>query len=188
MRLDRNINADGLGKYALVAVRKLHPATREHLTNESHFVSFPREAVETGAGFFVIKYTDRFAAHALSAYLIAVRSEVKELLSEAMGICDASRNGRMPVADAVAALKGITAKAADLAEYAEDLAAEVEKARQTTVDGPHDLIRETVPQTGPEPAPQYAVRCSMRCQTSRGVTQCVKPEGHPGDHEFPEAP
>lgn len=62
MKLDRNINPDGKGKYALLNLRK--------------------NTVEWGdqTQFFVIKYSDAFAAPALQAYADAVfdRAEKEE--------------------------------------------------------------------------------------------------------------
>jgi len=61
MKLDRNINPDGKGKYALINLRK--------------------NIVEWGGGdgqFFVIKYKDIFAAPALKAYANAVFKAVLE--------------------------------------------------------------------------------------------------------------
>lgn len=61
MKLDRNINPDGKGKYALINLRK--------------------NTVEWGEPdqFFVIKYKDEFAAAALEAYAEAVRSKANML-------------------------------------------------------------------------------------------------------------
>lgn len=52
MKLDRNINPDGRGKYALINMR----------TNKVEY------GPPQSAQFFVIKYTDRFAAGALRGY------------------------------------------------------------------------------------------------------------------------
>ena len=60
MKLDRNVNPDGKGKYALINLR----------TNQ----------VQWGDGdqFFVIKYKDEFAAPALRAYADAVKAKVAD--------------------------------------------------------------------------------------------------------------
>lgn len=65
MKLDRNINHDGRGKYALINLR----------TNK----------VEWGeeGQFFVLKYKDIFAEAALRAYARAVRDEAKSLSATA---------------------------------------------------------------------------------------------------------
>jgi hypothetical protein len=59
MRLDRNTNPDGKGKYALINLR----------TNQIQWGG------EGGEQFFVMKYKDKFAAPALRAYAKAVRDE-----------------------------------------------------------------------------------------------------------------
>lgn len=59
MKLDRNVNPDGRGKYALINLRK---NTVEWGSDEDQF--------------FVIKYKDRFAAMALFAYADAVQKQV----------------------------------------------------------------------------------------------------------------
>lgn len=58
MKLDRNINKDGHGKYALINLR----------TNMVEWGG-------PGGGFFVIKLHDKFAPAALRAYAEAVREE-----------------------------------------------------------------------------------------------------------------
>jgi hypothetical protein len=80
IKLDRNINPDGSGKYALINLRKLR--------NPNTFPKGVTQAVEAEAAikllsdlgiiqwgnespgdqFFVVKYKDRFAADALEAY------------------------------------------------------------------------------------------------------------------------
>lgn len=63
MKLDRNTNADGRGKYALINLR----------TNQVQW------GTEPGDQFFVIKYKDKFAAPALMAYAEAAREEAARL-------------------------------------------------------------------------------------------------------------
>lgn len=64
MKLDRNINPDGKGKYALINLR----------TNQ----------VQWGGDnqFFVIKYKDEFAAPALRAYAMAVLAKAAQFKSQ----------------------------------------------------------------------------------------------------------
>lgn len=57
MKLDRNVNTDGRGKYALINLRD----------NTVQWGGTPQEQ------FFVLKYKDIFASHALSAYAKSVR-------------------------------------------------------------------------------------------------------------------
>lgn len=77
MKLDRNKNPDGRGKYALVQMRELGPDESELLRtragDEEKMITLPASAFRTGAEspgdmFFVLKYKDRFAAAALFAY------------------------------------------------------------------------------------------------------------------------
>ncbi len=75
MKLDRNINPDGRGKYALVRLRDIEEGTEAHaillhLVELGHLDwGFPQQPDE----FFVIKLRDKYAFHALSAYADAVR-------------------------------------------------------------------------------------------------------------------
>lgn len=62
MKLDRKINKDGTGKYALINLR----------TNMIEWGG-------PGGGFFVIKLHDKFAAPALEAYADAARKEAHRL-------------------------------------------------------------------------------------------------------------
>jgi len=61
MRLDRNVNPDGRGKYALINLR----TNKVEWGNETQF--------------FVIKYSDEFAFAALKAYSEAVLKKAIEL-------------------------------------------------------------------------------------------------------------
>lgn len=72
MKLDRNINSDGKGKYALIKLREVQlplPAT-------PHTAMVPVQAIQFGdnpeTDFFVIKLKDRFAGPALRAYARAI--------------------------------------------------------------------------------------------------------------------
>lgn len=64
MRLDRNINPDGRGKYALINLR----------TNKVEWGGPTAEEQ-----FFVLKLKDEFAAPALRAYAEAVRTKAAEI-------------------------------------------------------------------------------------------------------------
>lgn len=63
MKLDRNINPDGRGKYALINLR----------TNQVQWGG------ADGEQFFVLKYKDRFAAPALRAYAKACKDEAVKI-------------------------------------------------------------------------------------------------------------
>lgn len=82
MKLDRNTNPDGRGKYALIQLRDLHELEYANIElqkeTEKRPVSIPSTAIHIGnegpgEQFFVIKYKDQFAAPALHAYAQAVR-------------------------------------------------------------------------------------------------------------------
>ena len=66
MKLDRNINADGKGKYALINLR----------TNKFEWGNTPEDE------FFVIKLKDKHAAAALRAYAGSVYCDDEEFAKE----------------------------------------------------------------------------------------------------------
>ncbi len=77
MKLDRNVNANGKGKYALVRLRGIETGTvaygmLQQLYKLGH-VDFG--IVGEKDEFFVIKLRDRFAADAIRAYSDAVMTE-----------------------------------------------------------------------------------------------------------------
>lgn len=76
MKLDRNVNQDGRGKYALINLR----------TNKVEWGG------EGGAQFFVLKYRDKFAAPALRAYVAAARAEAERLREGLQGASEEARN------------------------------------------------------------------------------------------------
>lgn len=89
MKLDRNINQSGLGKYALINLRRLHQdGGNIHWQGEGKYglVSVPNEYVEFGNGihdeFFVIKLKDKYASVTLSAYANAARDDDSEYADE----------------------------------------------------------------------------------------------------------
>lgn len=88
MKLDRHINPDGRGKYALINLR----------TNK----------VEWGGDdqFFVLKYKDKFAVAALKAYAAAVRLEAEAVRMDA---ANTTQTGTQFIAEA---------EAGSLVEYA----------------------------------------------------------------------
>jgi hypothetical protein len=79
VRLDRNINHSGKGKYALINLRKIptNPSTPHELA--AAILANP-EAVEFGTvgtpnEFWLIKLKDQYAANALFGYAAAVASD-----------------------------------------------------------------------------------------------------------------
>lgn len=91
MKLDRNKNENGTGKYALVNLRKLTPVLEKgsktgELTDDEaaavkSFSTLLRLGYITlgnetpGDQFFVMKYKDKFTAPALHAYAIQAEAE-----------------------------------------------------------------------------------------------------------------
>ena len=95
MKLDRHINPDGTGKYALVKLRLLTPLLRKGAAeipltkSEERAVRAFAELVKggyitlgnesPGDQFFVMKYKDQFTAPGLHAYAIAAEAEANRL-------------------------------------------------------------------------------------------------------------
>ncbi len=102
MKLDRNINPDGRGKYALINLRN--------------------NTVCWGGDdqFFVIKYKDMFASAALHAYAIAAKH--KAITLEAMAKEPAFRSWK-------AEKRKLLKQAKSLREYATEIYEEAERAR-----------------------------------------------------------
>lgn len=89
MKLDRNTNRSGHGKYALVNMRKLIPIIDQsdgsrlivhsdcvkafYLLLENGFITLGNES--PGDQFFVMKYKDQFTHHGLRGYADAVSAE-----------------------------------------------------------------------------------------------------------------
>lgn len=115
MKLDRNINPDGRGKYALIQMRELTDEYVRDLRisagNGGISIRIPGSAVRLGNEspgdmFFVLKYKDKYAASALNAYARAVMEDAIMLASGD------------PVRD-------------ELIEYAVEIAHEATRAQQT---------------------------------------------------------
>ena len=95
MKLDRNINPSGKGKYALVNMRKIKgdPRTAQELA--AAILANP-EAVEFGEAcgpdeFWLIKCKDKHAKAALEAYADSVRADDAQFADEVQEI--ARRSG-----------------------------------------------------------------------------------------------
>lgn len=83
MKLDRNINKDGRGKYALVNQRELAGFAEDsnvriafEILKKHRVVTLGNE--NPGEQFFVMKYKDIFTAPALAAYARAIRDYLRE--------------------------------------------------------------------------------------------------------------
>jgi len=105
MKLDRNINKDGTGKYALLKMRKLREVRIELSpgTLEWHELEDALETLEfhdivdfgSGAGtpgdFFVIRLKDKYASAALGAYARAADQDDPEYAAEVRALAAAAR-------------------------------------------------------------------------------------------------
>lgn len=86
MLLDRNVNPDGLGKYALINLRVLAPVANNKEAIIAELAKKP-EALQLGAigeedEFFPIKLKDKYAAQALQAYADACRADDPEFAAQ----------------------------------------------------------------------------------------------------------
>lgn len=112
MRLDRNLNPDGKGKYAIINLR----------TNR----------VEWGgpnAQFFVIKYKDKFAVPALKAYAQAVLNEALEMGKKSNAKFQTlSGQGKMHLA--LEESRKLRDEASSLQEYGSEIMREAESAEK----------------------------------------------------------
>lgn len=77
MQLDRNINKDGRGKYALVKCRNWKPGLDQavddaiRVLDDAKLLHWGNEG--PGEQFFVMKYKDKFTKAGLAGYAAAVR-------------------------------------------------------------------------------------------------------------------
>jgi hypothetical protein len=83
MKLDRNLNQTGKGKYALVNLRKIEGDPRTAADLVAAIQSNP-EAVEFSSEdeFCVIKFKDKYAQAALHAYAVAASEDDIEYAAE----------------------------------------------------------------------------------------------------------
>ena len=83
MRLDRHINQDGRGKYALVLLRNTNLPLKK-IKTLCHEAGIPLDLgiAGTGSEFFVIRLKDRYAWRALKAYADAAREDDPEWAEE----------------------------------------------------------------------------------------------------------
>ncbi len=83
MKLDRNINPNGRGKYALILLREaqirtLTPAGGPFVIDQEHVDFGDTEDTD----FFVIRLKDKYAAKALKAYAEAAEADDPEYADE----------------------------------------------------------------------------------------------------------
>lgn len=99
MKLDRNINEDGRGKYALI---KLRTAGIKTYTQTDGWLAVKADAVDFGNGdsdFFVIRLKDKYAAPALAAYALAAYPDDEEYALEVLNLAKSAAehpNKRQP--------------------------------------------------------------------------------------------
>lgn len=84
MRMDRNVNLDGKGKYALVRLRTVTPGSEahQHLKALDALGVLDWGLVGQQDEFFVIKLKDKYASAAIAAYADAVHQDVNKVLDD----------------------------------------------------------------------------------------------------------
>ena len=101
MKLDRNMNPSGRGKYALLKLRELGGVSRAEIcmaleTLEELSVAQVERAVDFGetsdSEFFVIRLKDKFAAPALLAYHNAIHGHIIENPQDREGLAEYARD------------------------------------------------------------------------------------------------
>lgn len=82
MKMDRNLNADGRGKYALILMRNMPPvgglqrdAVEKAFETLQQAGMLDYGAAESPSEFFLIRLKDKYAMDALAAYADAVMRE-----------------------------------------------------------------------------------------------------------------
>jgi len=132
MKLHRNTNADGRGKYALVNLDLLKQDPRLQgmldFLKEAGVLTYGNE--EPGEQFFVMKYKDKFTARGLEGYANAVRSRIlicQDNLAALAGV-DGERADRLRQEN--------QAQLDDLTEWVAEIEAEALKADKLGVKFP----------------------------------------------------
>jgi hypothetical protein len=91
MKLDRNINSDGMGKYALIK-RRDTGAMEPTQSIYGPLAVIPWNAVDFGGtpdtDFFVIRLKDKYAAAALGAYAEQARKDDPEYADEILALAE----------------------------------------------------------------------------------------------------
>lgn len=106
MRLDRNINPDGRGKYALIKLREIqpnfNPGLKKRAQEQKLGMVLDPKAVDFGdtpeTNFFVLRLKDKHAYVALMAYAASARQDdpeyaddIRQLAKESLAL-----QGRQP--------------------------------------------------------------------------------------------
>lgn len=126
MKLDRNTNPDGRGRYALIQMREVlyergTLQQKDDLAAKGMVVCIPAKAIRLGnegpgEQFFVLKYKDKFAAAALWAYADAVNKHASQL-----------------------SLEGKHEESKEFTEFAQQIKEEAEKAEAVATKTPAPL-------------------------------------------------
>lgn len=107
MKLDRNVNKDGTGKYALIKLREIEGAqlvadvrhARSNPLGSPTTLPIPASAIDLGdepdTEFFVIRLKDKYAGPALHAYAQSARFDDEEYAGEIDALAQAA-DRRMP--------------------------------------------------------------------------------------------
>ncbi len=105
MKLDRNANLDGKGKYALIKMRDLDGSVftvhrRAAGRTWREFYEIPIDAVDFGVDgdgneFFVIRLKDKYAAAALFTYAAAAQVDDPEYADEVRELADQAEHHRL---------------------------------------------------------------------------------------------
>lgn len=89
MRLDRNTNADGRGKYAIVKLRPAAGLNAQACINLLERAGLLSYGTKPGEEFFVMKLTDKYAGWALKAYAqAAVNDGEHEFAADVMELAE----------------------------------------------------------------------------------------------------
>lgn len=128
MKLDRNMNPDGRGKYALVNMRKLKEADSYYdgLVSELHeagILTFGNES--PGDQFFVMKHKDVFTTHGLIGYGEAAMLRAFALKNEAANRREASEEVRKALREQSDSLEAYAGEIYDQAKHAERVASKL---------------------------------------------------------------
>jgi hypothetical protein len=116
MKMDRNVNSDGRGKYALVLMRQYPNGTRKAVVDAAMQVLTDAGMLDYGearspAEFFLIRLKDRFAGDALRAYADAAKKYADSLFA-----ADDEVGHRSMVGWAVEVLK-LAGRAGDMSDH-----------------------------------------------------------------------
>jgi DNA-binding ferritin-like protein len=138
MKLDRNINKDGRGKYALIQLRKVGPVPAKEvqdalqLLHEWNIIHWGNES--PGDQFFVVKYKDQFAYGALRGYCDEIEEHCRQLMQSEETIKRGTKllSGKKWTKSDNAAAKELHAQLKRWREYADEIRNECEAARNAT--------------------------------------------------------